>query len=180
MSKSVSVSVSGGLDLIAVTPAHAPVMAALHRVCFADQPWHRPWRESEMAEILALPGLRGWLATVEASGPEADPAGMVLVQIGGDSADILTIATRPGPWRRRGIGRALLARAETDLATGGVARVILEVAEDNRTAIAFYSARGYTITGRRPGYYPAPGGTPRDALVMARTLTAARGESPPE
>jgi ribosomal-protein-alanine N-acetyltransferase len=171
---------SEGLGLVPVTPAHAPVLAALHRVCFADQPWHRPWPDPEMAEILALPGFRGWLATVETPGPETDPAGMLLVQIGGDTADILTVATRPGSWRRRGIGRTLLARAEAELAAGGVARLILEVAEENRTAIAFYSALGYTIAGRRPRYYSAPGGTPHDALVMARTLTAAEGDSPAE
>ncbi|SDE61202.1 GNAT family N-acetyltransferase [Rhodospira trueperi] len=168
------------IGLVVVTPAHAPVLAALHRVCFADQPWHRPWRDSEMAEVLALPGLRGWLATVETPGPDTDPAGMLLVQIGGDSADILTIATRPGPLRRRGIGRALLARAEADLSGGGVARMILEVAEENSAAIAFYSAHGYTVAGRRPGYYAATGGPSRDALVMARPLLPSAGDSPPE
>jgi ribosomal-protein-alanine N-acetyltransferase len=134
-----------------------------------------------MAEVLALPGFRGWLATVEvSSGSETDPAGMLLVQIGGDSADILTIATRPPSWRRRGIGRTLLARAEAELADDGVARMILEVAEENRTAITFYLARGYTIEGRRPGYYAATDGPSRDALVMARTLAASAGESSSE
>jgi len=161
------------LEILPVAPVHVPVLAELHRVCFADQPWHRPWDEAEMADVLTLPGLRGWLAL---AGPEGEPVGMLLVQITGDDADIVTLAVRPAPWRRQGIGRALLARAEGDVQALGVARLVLEVADGNAAGTCFYRSSGYQLLNRRRLYYTHGTDQPRDALVMARML----GEAPAE
>jgi len=50
-----------------------------------------------------------------------------------------------------------------------VSTVILEVRETNETARRFYERFGFTITGRRKGFYSDP---PEDALTMTLTLTS--------
>ncbi|WP_299437754.1 GNAT family N-acetyltransferase [uncultured Rhodospira sp.] len=161
------------LEIVPVAPAHVPVLAELHRVCFIDQPWHRPWDEAEMADVLTLPGLRGWVAL---AGPEGEPVGMLLVQIAGDTADIVTLAVRPAPWRRQGIGRALLGHAERDIRSLGATRLVLEVADGNAAGTCFYRSCGYQLLNRRRLYYTHGTDLPRDALVMARDLSEAPAE----
>lgn len=160
-------------SLVPVGPAHAAVLAALHQACFEDSPWHRPWPEPEMAQLLTLPGVAGWLA-MPGDAPDTEPVGLVLVQQAGPEADVLTLGVRPRPWRRRGLGGLMMARAEAALQARGADRLFLEVSEDNATAVCFYAARGYAVVGRRPGYYAAlcAAGTGRtaDALVMVRDL----------
>jgi ribosomal-protein-alanine N-acetyltransferase len=65
-----------------------------------------------------------------------------------EEAEILNIAVDP-PWRRRGIGSALL-NAVAERTTG---EIFLEVAESNAPAIALYRKQGWTEAGFRPGYY---------------------------
>lgn len=160
------------------TPAHAAVLAALHAVCFRDQPWHRPWRPEEMADVLALPGVRGWLALAPSPSQAADdddgdldtPVGLLLVQAVGVDADILTLGVLPDGWRRRGLARALVRIGEKTLDVAGVERVHLEVAEENLAARSFYARLGYAEVGRRPRYYHDAHGVTQDAVTMCRTL----------
>ncbi|MQX37195.1 GNAT family N-acetyltransferase [Roseospira navarrensis] len=162
------------------TPAHAAVLAALHAVCFRDQPWHRPWRPDEMADVLALPGVRGWLALAP-DPPPADgdteatdmdtPVGLLLVQAVGFDADILTLGVLPGGWRRHGLARALVQEGEKTLDVAGVERVHLEVAERNIAAQTFYARLGYSQVGRRPRYYHDENGVSQDAITMCRSLS---------
>jgi ribosomal-protein-alanine N-acetyltransferase len=65
-----------------------------------------------------------------------------------DEAEILNLAVDP-PWRRRGVGSALL-EAVRDRALGAI---FLEVAEPNSPAIALYRKQGWVDVGCRPGYY---------------------------
>jgi ribosomal protein S18 acetylase RimI-like enzyme len=60
----------------------------------------------------------------------------------------------PG-WRRRGIGRYLLAQAIEYLVENGIAYAYLEVRESNRAAIRLYSSLGYLVANReeRLGIY---------------------------
>jgi ribosomal-protein-alanine N-acetyltransferase len=79
-----------------------------------------------------------------------------------DEAHITTFGVHPD-WRRQAIGRQLLLGL-TDLAISiGARRMTLEVRESNLGARALYSAFGFEVTGRRPGYYTDDG---EDALVM--------------
>jgi len=156
-----------------VTLVHAAVLAELHRACFDGQPWHRPWSEAEMAQVLALPSTRGWLALARREGivaTEPEPAGMLLVQVAGPEADILTLCVRPGQWRRRGTAHALITQGEADLRVVGVEQVFLEVATANTSASAFYEKIGYKILGSRPGYYSNKSGQVFDATTRGNTL----------
>jgi ribosomal-protein-alanine N-acetyltransferase len=87
-----------------------------------------------------------------------DPlSAFILVQIGGDQADILTIATHPDH-RRKGLARQLLTEAEKILHGEGVVTLFLDVSELNDSAKSLYKSCGYQAVGRRPRYYRTPNG----------------------
>jgi ribosomal-protein-alanine N-acetyltransferase len=65
-----------------------------------------------------------------------------------DEAEVLNLAVDP-PWRRRGVGSALLAGV-LERARGAI---FLEVAEPNSPAIALYRKQGWVDVGVRYGYY---------------------------
>jgi ribosomal-protein-alanine N-acetyltransferase len=84
-----------------------------------------------------------------------------------DEGEILNLAVRRQN-RKKGEGRALLSAALEKLQRGGVRRVYLEVRESNATAIGFYEKQGFSIMGRRPGYYREP---EEAAVLMEKKIT---------
>ncbi|HEV7194483.1 MAG TPA: GNAT family N-acetyltransferase, partial [Pedococcus sp.] len=88
------------------------------------------------------------------------------VDLGGEVADVMTVAVAPHA-QRHGLGSRLLeelvARAEADHA----AYLMLEVRADNEPALRLYSTRGFEVVNVRRRYYQ-PGGV--DALVMRLAL----------
>lgn len=64
-------------------------------------------------------------------------------------AELLNLAVDPA-FRRRGIGRRLLAEVTSNLR----GTLWLEVRESNVTARKFYKSLGFCEAGRRPSYYP--------------------------
>lgn len=121
----------------------------------------RPWSVAEFASLLSFPG------TFATGAAQAFALGRVIL----DEAELLTLATHPDH-RRQGLARAALSAFETEALDRGAATAFLEVAENNAPARALYCAAGYTVTGRRPGYYRTTGAAPVDALLMARLLSA--------
>ncbi len=99
----------------------------------------------------------------------ADPlAAFALFQVGGDQADILTIACAPDQ-RRKGYARLLLEAGENALAARGVETLYLDVSERNNNAITLYKNCGYHPIGRRPAYYRTAAGRVA-ALTFSKTL----------
>ena len=96
--------------------------------------------------------------------------GFIILSSAADQAEILTIAVDPSE-RRRGIARALLDIAETELVDNGVDTLFLEVAEDNEAAIKFYKGAGFEPIGRRRAYYKREIG--RVAAITYRKRLAA-------
>jgi ribosomal-protein-alanine N-acetyltransferase len=119
------------------------------------------WDEAAFAALLALPGRRALIATAA-----GEPVGLAVVGIAADEAELLSLAVLPA-WRRRGVGRALVAAALARAAASGAARLFLEVGEANAPARRLYAGLGFRAVGRRPRYYP--GGA--DALVLALRLS---------
>src|SRR5262249_36156418 len=150
-------------------PAHAAVVAALHAATMAAEDsstsgWSAEW----VARILALPGAAAALAL--APGAEGGPIGFALCLPAGEAFDLLALGVLPAR-RRAGIARRLLARCEETARAGGARRLMLEVAEDNAAARAFYARAGFAEVGRRRGYYRARGlgEAARDALVLSKS-----------
>ncbi len=83
---------------------------------------------------------------------------------------ILKIAVQH-KWRRHGVASRLLERYLKD-ASKKTEAAFLEVRFSNTPAIAFYNKLGFTLIGRRPGYYSDSNGT-EDALLMMKVLKEA-------
>jgi len=70
----------------------------------------------------------------------------------GETAQILTVGVLPAA-RRRGIGRLLVRELMAEAARRRATEVLLEVREDNSAARQLYASEGFTVLGRRRGYY---------------------------
>jgi [ribosomal protein S18]-alanine N-acetyltransferase len=156
------------VTIVGATPVHAAVIAALYAKTIGAEaaPEGEGWSAEWVARMLALPGAVAALALVH----DQEPVGFALSLPAGEALDIAAIGVL-GARRRRGVGRALLLRVEEFARASGARRLMLEVAEDNDPARAFYARAGFVECGRRRGYYRArPGGLPRDALVFSKAL----------
>ena len=80
-------------------------------------------------------------------------------------AYMVTIDVAP-EFRKSGVASALLKEVESRLRVRGVDRIRLEVAESNSAAIRFYERHGFSVIGRKPGYYNGR----LDALSMKKEL----------
>lgn len=86
--------------------------------------------------------------------------GFILVQLlctSGDAVDveILNIAVDPR-FKRKGIGRRMLAAALEIIPIGSGSKVLLEVRASNHSAIAFYRRYGFQAQAIRRAYYRDP------------------------
>jgi [ribosomal protein S18]-alanine N-acetyltransferase len=135
------------------TAADCDVMAAIHAAAFAPPD---AWSRDVFALQLALPNVFGLLHP---------GAGLILVRVAADEAEILTLAVAPHA-RRSGIGAALLHQATTRAAASGASTVFLEVSVNNIAAYQLYTRANFVQVGRRPHYYSDGA----DALVLRLDL----------
>ncbi len=84
--------------------------------------------------------------------PEVAFARWACVPAAGE-AELLRIAVDPAH-RGDGVGRALLAHCQLELAAEGLELLYLEVRVSNAAAIQLYRACGWKPCGLRSGYYP--------------------------
>ena len=78
---------------------------------------------------------------------------------------VLKIAVLP-EHRRQGLAQRLMAAAEAHARDNAGETLTLEVRPSNRSAIALYDSLGYSVVGRRTGYYPDG----EDAVVMTKRV----------
>lgn len=142
------------------------VLAALHAACFEDA-----WSPQSMLEVMGSPGVRAWLAVVNAPRSVAPtgllPVGFAIARAVTDEAELLSIGVLD-KYRRQGLAAQLLAQVIEFVAARGVHKLFLEVAEDNPGAQALYARHGFTRVGRRPDYYRGRDGTMTAALTLRR------------
>jgi ribosomal-protein-alanine N-acetyltransferase len=156
-------------EILAAGPAHAEIVAALHRATMgADDPNVEGWSAEWVAKLLALPGTFVFVAHAEGDPPE--PLGFALCLPAGEAYDLAAVGVVAAR-RRGGIARRLLAHCETAARAAGARRLMLEVAEDNAAARGLYASAGFREAQRRRGYYRArSGAAARDALVLSKEL----------
>lgn len=150
------------LTLQSVGPFDLPLAAALHARCFDD-----PWREGAIADLLAMPGSFGFLASLA-----GQPVGLAIALAAGGEGEILTLCVAP-ECRRKGVGSRLLAEVSNRLGKEGCWRLSLEVAVDNLPACFLYARAGFAEIGRRAGYYRRAKGQTAAAIVLAAALIVA-------
>lgn len=125
-----------------------------------------PWPERSFRfEVSDNPASRSWVAE-----QDGKMVGMIVVWLIVDEAHVATIATHPD-FRRRGVGKSLLAHALRHLIEEGAQTSFLEVRASNLAAQEMYRKFGYEETGRRWHYYNDNG---EDAILM--TLDALEPE----
>jgi ribosomal-protein-alanine N-acetyltransferase len=137
----------------------AEAIANLHALSF-----QRGWSEEEVHALLADPAVLAHAASLKGRF-----AGFILSRKAADEAEILSVAVDKSR-RRCGLGHGLLNLHLRTLAGAGVRAVFLEVDEANEPALRLYRRAGFRQVGRRPNYYPQPGGKPATALVLRRDL----------
>jgi ribosomal-protein-alanine N-acetyltransferase len=147
---------------------------AIEAVSFSD-----PWTVDAFASALELRHMR-FLVAEEREGEEGGGGtgrgspgagesvllGYVVALVVADEGEIADLAVAPAA-RRRGIGGRLLDRVALEAEQTGIRALYLEVRESNASARALYESRGFTVVGRRRGYYQNPR---EDALLLRRAL----------
>lgn len=128
-----------------------------------DPRYGEAWTVGQCAGVMALPGVRLTMASIEGR-----PCGFAMLRTILDEAELLLLAVRPA-MRRRGVGRALLRAAIADCCARDVALLHLEVRAGNE-AVALYSAAGFNKIGERRGYYRGKEGKMFDALTFSKAL----------
>lgn len=132
-------------------------VATLETAVFGGDAWSADSVASEFAQ-------RGRTRTIMVADDDA-VVGYAVIMCTGEIADLLRIAVHAGH-RRSGLATAMLSEVLIDAAARGCQRCLLEVAEDNTAALAFYGEQGFTPVSRRRRYYSGY----VDAVVMSRPL----------
>lgn len=137
------------------TAAGLDGILALDALCF-----NRPWTRLDYERELADPA-RCFLYVATVDGATVAYCSFWRIF---DEVHVNNFAVHPA-WRRRGVGRALLAHVLDEAARLGAPRATLEVRASNTAALAMYEAGGFTRAGVRRAYYTHP---VEDALILWR------------
>ena len=119
--------------------ADIPALVALWEACGLTRPWNDPHADARLA-------LEGPSSTILGSWDEGVLVGSIMVGFDGHRGWVYYLAVAPAH-RRRGLGRALMAAAETWLRERGAPKIQLMVREGNDAALGFYEALGLERQG---------------------------------
>lgn len=144
----------------AATPDDVDAIVAIERAVFEAEAWSDTLVDLE----LVAPG-----RVVVVAEYEDALVGYASAAVIAEVADLTRIAVK---WadRREGVGTALLATLLDAAAERGAERMMLEVADTNEPALAFYVVSGFVEIARRRDYY----GRGVDAVVMEVAPITAR------
>lgn len=139
-------------------------LAGLEQQLFADDAWSEATWWSELA---GRPR-RDYVVAKTSDGTIAGYAGL---DLSGDVADVMTIATSPGH-QGRGTGRLLLAELVRRATAHGADAVLLEVRADNDAARRLYDRAGFEVISVRRRYYQ-----PHDVDALVMRLIVTKGDA---
>lgn len=136
-------------------PGDVAAVTALEATIFAGDAWSEPLVREELTGA----GRRVVVAD------DGGVVGYAVTLRAGDVVDLQRIAVVPA-LRRGGLARRMLEHLLATAVEDGGRRMLLEVAEGNEAARAFYAAEGFEEIARRRRYYRDGS----DAVVMQRSL----------
>lgn len=146
---------SAGIDEMMLTMNHA-----------FDPAFGEAWTAPQALTMLDLPGV--WLSLARYEG---QPAGFALNRIVADEAELLLLAVASS-YRRKGVGSALIERSRAIARDRKAFRMFLEVRHNN-PAMQLYQSCGFTVVGRRSGYYRGKDNLLYDAMTLSSLLDQA-------
>lgn len=144
-----------------ITPADIPAIFDIETDCFKD-----PWSMAAVAQELSAPHAGGMTARCAAT---HRIAAYIFFRRVLDEMHILKVATAR-PWQRRHGACLLVDEVIRRAREMGLRQVFLEVRASNTAAIKLYEKTGFTVAGRRPGYYYDDND---DAIMMIHLLKEA-------
>lgn len=143
------------------TLADATALARIHKECFDEA-----WDETSFRRFLEQDNIFAFLGNnADANQSQA----FILSRVTAEEAEILSLGTVPAA-RRFGLAAALLQYVAREAACRHASVMFLEVAEDNKAALALYESYGFMLAGRRPSYYSRAAARAVDALLLRRAL----------
>ncbi|MEE4540270.1 MAG: GNAT family N-acetyltransferase [Erythrobacter sp.] len=141
-----------------------------------DPHFGEAWTRRQIADALVLPSTHALL--IDGAGEViahpsralrcAEPAGFVLTRQALDEEELLLIAIAP-PFRRRGLGAALIDRLFDAARARGTCRIVLEMRREN-PAVHLYKKLGFEPIGERREYYRLADGSRADAITFSRSI----------
>jgi GNAT superfamily N-acetyltransferase len=167
------------------TPADIPALHALIERGYRGDAARAGWTHeadlitgartdaASLASIIADPAQRILLAVADDAGPGAAPVACVLISRQGEATALLGLLCVDPIAQAGGIGRRMIAAAETAAAAlFGATRMEMTVIDKRPELIAYYARRGYRPTGASK---PMPAGVgpaaaPLRLLVLARSI----------
>ena len=149
------------LTIVPMTTKDLEVVAHIEENAF-EQPWSPHSFRTEL--------IKNDLAHYMVARLEGKVVGYGGIWVIFNEAHLTTLAVDE-PYRRCGVGAALLKALMTRSAELGARRISLEVRPSNHAARSLYKKFGFKARGIRKGYY-----TDEDGLVMFKKISSADGE----
>ena len=141
------------------TPSDLPLLVEIDSRCFTPDV---AFDAAELNWCLSDPGSMTFIAQ-----DGSTVAGFAIVSAGErqGTGNLVTLDVL-APWRRAGLGSALLAASGQWLHDRGIGQMDLQVDVSNEPALAFYLRHGFRKRRKLPAYY-GPG---KDAYLMSKQL----------
>jgi ribosomal-protein-alanine N-acetyltransferase len=147
------------MTIVAMTRAHINEIMRYEQDMFGPESWSASAYREELADRFQ----RYYVAAV---GEDKKLLGWAGLRVVADEAEILTIGVIPAA-RRHGVGTELLGELIDEARRRAAGVVFLDVRLANEDAQRIYTREGFTVVGRRRGYYDN-GRT--DSLTMSLVL----------
>lgn len=145
--------------LVEATHANLEALSRLHGEAFDPS-----WSANALQDLLSAQGSYAIVA-----GADASPAGFIVARVAADEGEILTLAVARAA-RRLGHGRSLVRAAAAHAERLGARVMFLEVDVVNQGARSLYKKLGFSVVGRRTGYYGKAAQNASDALTLRVNL----------
>lgn len=143
------------------------IMTVMH--CAFDPEFGEAWTRRQVEDALLLGNCHYLLVGIDGNtlrdGEEV--AAFALSRTGYEEEELLLLAVSP-QFRRKGIGKALLAHFADEAKARGAKRLLLEMRKGNPAEV-LYRGHGFAPIGERPKYYRSLSGGRIDAITFACT-----------
>jgi [ribosomal protein S18]-alanine N-acetyltransferase len=115
-----------------------------------SQSYPTPWTQAHFTDEMNKPFARCYVLTDDAT--DSIVIGYIVYWLQAEGVSLLNVAIDP-KWRGFGFGMKLMQAMIKDAVKEEISRVVLEVRESNKNAIALYESIGFKVTHVRENFY---------------------------